>query len=89
MSKVGVIVAAVLSLSVMSVAVYLWLSLGEVDVGVPGYLALIAGGLGTLGLGVGLMALVFYSHNAGFDDRAGGRPTLDKETPPRDETRSQ
>lgn len=84
MSKTGVIVAAVLSLSVIAVAVYLWLSLGDVDVGLPGYLALIAGGLGTLGLGVGLMSLVFYSHRAGFDDRAGARPTIDEKTPPRD-----
>ncbi len=83
MSKVGVFVAAILSLSVMAVAVYLWLSLGDVEVGTAGYVALIAGGLGTLGLGVGLMALVFYSHRAGFDERAGARPTR-VETPTQD-----
>jgi hypothetical protein len=83
MSKIGVLVAAILSLSVMAVAVYLWLSLGDVEVGVAGYIALIAGGLGTLGLGAGLMTLVFYSHRAGFDDRAG-TPPVREDSPPRD-----
>jgi hypothetical protein len=83
MSKIGVLVAAILSLSVMAVAVYLWLSLGDVEVGVAGYIALIAGGLGTLGLGAGLMTLVFYSHRAGFDDRAGA-PAVREDSPPRD-----
>jgi hypothetical protein len=77
MSKLGALVAGILSLSVMAVAVYLWLSLGDVEMGWAGYLALVAGGLGTLGLGVGLMALVFYSHHMGYDDRAGGNPIRD------------
>jgi len=83
MSKVGILVAAVLSLSVIAVAVYLWMSLGDVDVGISGYIALTAGALGTLGLGAGLMTLVFYSHRAGFDERAGARP-VSEETPPQD-----
>jgi hypothetical protein len=78
MSKVGILVAAVLSLSVIAIAAYLWMSLGDVEVGLAGYIALIAGGLGTLGLGAGLMALVFYSHHAGFDDRAGAPPVNDE-----------
>lgn len=83
MSKVGILVAAALSLSVLAVAAYLWMSLGDVEVGVSGYIALIAGALGTLGLGAGLMTLVFYSHRAGFDDRAGARP-LSEEDPSKD-----
>jgi hypothetical protein len=74
MSKLGACVAGIMSLSVIAVAVYLWLSLGDVAMSAAGYLALIAGGLGTLGLGVGLMTLVFYSHRHGFDDRAGAPP---------------
>jgi hypothetical protein len=72
MSKLGVLVAGTLSLCVIAVAVYLWLSLGDVDMSFAGYLALIAGGLATFGLGVGLMGLVFYSNRKGFDERAGG-----------------
>jgi hypothetical protein len=74
MSKLGALVAGLMAASVAAVAVYLWLSLGDVEMGVAGWLAMIAGGLATLGLGVGLMALVFYSHREGFDDRAGASP---------------
>ncbi|HUB96284.1 MAG TPA: hypothetical protein VL993_10220 [Stellaceae bacterium] len=80
MSKLGALVAGILSLCVMSVAIYLWYSIGNVDMSTGGYLALIGGGLATFGLGAGLMALVFYSNRKGFDERAGGavsRPTSD------------
>jgi hypothetical protein len=78
MSKLGVFVAGLLSLSVIAVAVYLWISLGDVAMGFAGYLALVGGGLGALALGVGLMSLVYYSHREGFDERAGARPTQDE-----------
>jgi len=58
------------------------MSLGAVDMTPAGYVALILGGLGTLGLGIGLMALVFYSHRKGFDDRAGAAPLSDRHDPP-------
>lgn len=73
-SRVGFVVAALLACSMAAVAVYLWMSLGDVEMTAAGYLALIGGGLATLGLGVGLMALVFYSNRAGFDERAGASP---------------
>jgi len=80
-SWVGGLIAGMLALSMAAVAVYLWLSLGDVDMGIGGYLAMIFGGLATLGLGVGLMALVFYSNRKGFDERAGAPPGRDQ--PPR------
>jgi hypothetical protein len=73
-SKLGLFVAALLSLSLFAVAVYLWLSLGDVEMSAEGYLAMVGGGLATLGLGVGLMALVFYSNRKGYDERAGAAP---------------
>jgi hypothetical protein len=78
MSKLGVFVAGLLSLCVIAVAVYLWLSLGDVAMGFAGYLSLIAGGLGALGLGIGLMSLVYYSNRKGFDERAGASPVRDE-----------
>ena len=82
MSKLGVLVAGLLSLSMVAVAVYLWLSMGDVGMPASGYVALIAGELATLGLGVGLMSLVFYSNRNGFDDRAGAPPVRDDRRTP-------
>jgi len=73
MSKLGIAIAGFLSLSMFAVAVYLWMSLGDVEMSGAGVAALIGGGLATLGLGVGLMSLVFYSNRKGYDERAGGR----------------
>jgi hypothetical protein len=78
MSKLGILVAGVLSLSVFAIAVDAWISLGEVTMTGAGYAAVIVGGLATLGLGVGLMALVFYSNRHGFDERAGMSPLAEE-----------
>ena len=43
-----------------------------------GVAALIIGGIGTLVLGGGLMALVFYSSRRGYDDAADLKHDLDK-----------
>src|SRR5665213_3035101 len=75
MSKLGILVAAVLALAASSVAVWAWISLGEVTMSTGGYLALVLGGIATMGLGVGLMALVFYSNRKGYDE-AAARPPL-------------
>lgn len=54
------------------VAWYVWRELGDVVISTQGYLALAAGIAVTVGLGVGLMWLVYFSHRRGFDDEAGG-----------------
>jgi hypothetical protein len=81
MSKLGAVVAGFLALATAAVAFYAWFSLGGTDMDLTGYLMLIAGGVLTLGLAGGLMALLFYSHRAGFDDRAGA-PMWRDEPPP-------
>jgi len=53
----------------LSLAAYLWWEMSEVDIGVHGLIALILGGVLSFALGGGLMALVFYSHKHGYDDR--------------------
>jgi len=80
-SKLGLFVASFLSLSLLAVAVYLWISLGDVATTPSGYLALVGGGIATMGLGVGLMALVFYSNRKGFDERAGAPPRQGQSDP--------
>jgi hypothetical protein len=80
MSKGAAAIAGVLAFSVLALAIYLWWSLGDVDMGFAGWAALIGGGLATLGLAGGLMALLFYSHNAGFDEGVG-RPEAPRPPP--------
>lgn len=58
----------VLALTVSALA---WRTLGAVEMGMHGWIALVLGALATLLLGAGLMALVFHSARRGYDDRAG------------------
>ena len=73
MSKNALFVFAALAL-MLGAAVYLtssmWTSIGGDGPGMNanGKIALILGGIGTLALGGGLMALVFYSSRRGYDD---------------------
>jgi hypothetical protein len=48
----------------------LWTSLEDVDMPAGIYIAMIFGIVFSLLVGVGLMALVFYSNRAGYDERA-------------------
>ncbi|MEM7225003.1 MAG: hypothetical protein AAF495_18640 [Pseudomonadota bacterium] len=52
------------------VAAFIWHQLGDVELSGHGIAALILGTLFSLGLGVGLMGLVFYSSRHGFDEQA-------------------
>jgi len=52
----------------MSAAGYIWWELREVNLGLHGTLALVAGVFISLGLGVVLMYLLFYSARSGHDD---------------------
>jgi hypothetical protein len=66
-------VGAVIVVALVAVGVYTWRSLGDVEMDASGYVALVLGVLGTVGLGGGLMALVFFSNRYGYDDEVGGR----------------
>jgi hypothetical protein len=63
---------AIIVAAVAVMAVYAWLTLGDEAMSASGYVALALGIVGTVGLGVGLMALVFFSHRYGYDERSGG-----------------
>ena len=64
----GAIAALVL---VGAVAVELWQAVGQSTISLAGWFALGFGIVLTLGLGVGLMGLVFISSRRGWDDPAG------------------
>ncbi|HYM03524.1 MAG TPA: hypothetical protein VET85_11305 [Stellaceae bacterium] len=68
------VIAASLLIAAMvaAVGVYAWFSLDDSEVSDSGYVALALGVLGTIVLGVGLMALVFFSDRYGYDRIASG-----------------
>ena len=68
------LVAAALGLLLtlsLAVTVTVWRALADIELGLHGILALLLGVAATLGLGIGLMRLVYHSHRHGYDDRAG------------------
>ena len=65
-------VGVVLILVLAAIGIYGWASLGDVEMSGGGYVALLVGLIGLIGLGGGLMALIFYSHRHGYDDAVGG-----------------
>jgi hypothetical protein len=64
--------AAIIVLALVAIGIYAWQSLGASALTVHGYIALALGIIGTGGLGIGLMVLVFYSNRYGYDERVGG-----------------
>lgn len=55
----------------IGLAAYAWIQIGSVEMSWVGIAAMIGGAVVTLALGMGLMALSFYSSRKGHDDEAG------------------
>ena len=70
--KVWLLIAALVGLLVLAVigAAIAWTHLGDVQLSGHGLIALGLGIFLSLGLGFGLMALVFYSNRHGHDDHS-------------------
>ena len=69
---------AVVSLIVVAIASYVvWNQMGQIALGLHGWIALIAGSVGMVFLGGGLMALSFYSARSGHDEAAWQDPDDD------------
>ena len=68
-------------------AYWAWQELGEVEIGIHGWIAIGLGAVMTFLLGAGLMALMFFSARRGYDDRAheADRTFSDHWQRPRDE----
>jgi hypothetical protein len=66
----GLLVGAV------AVALYTWDQLAGVTMSIHGIIALVLGVVISLALGMGLMALVFYSNRKGYDQIDGGPPAF-------------
>jgi hypothetical protein len=63
-------IAAAVLMAVAVVVAGVWSGIGDSDISGAGWLALALGVVITLGLGVGLMALVFISSRRGYDEAA-------------------
>lgn len=83
--KEAILLAAILSaavaMAVVAVAV-MWRQVGNVSMTLTGYIALSFGVIASLGVGMGLMGLIFYSSRHGYDDGVGQR-AKDVTKPPR------
>ena len=71
---VAVAVAAAAVIAVVAVVTGLWGDIGDGGMSAGGWIAMLLGVLATLGLGIGLMALVFISNRRGYDEPGGPRP---------------
>lgn len=64
-------IAAVAAASVIAVALAIgivWAQLGDSGMSGAGWGAMVLGIVATLGLGIGLMSLVFFSNRRGYDE---------------------
>jgi hypothetical protein len=71
---IALAVAVVALVGVASVSAGVWRGLGASEISPMGWLALALGVLFSLALGVGLMALVFFSNRRGYDDQDRNGP---------------
>lgn len=63
----AIIAMAILLIWSIWYAVHAWNALGSVEIGVTGWVFIVVGIMLTVGLGAGLMALVFYSSRHDMD----------------------
>jgi len=67
-ARIGAAVAVVAAAAVLAAVAGLWAAVGDDEISAAGWAAMIVGVILTLGLGVGLMSLVFYSSRHGYDE---------------------
>jgi protein-S-isoprenylcysteine O-methyltransferase Ste14 len=60
--------AAIVVVGVLAVVASLWASVGDAQISAAGWVAMVLGVLVALALGIGLMALAFFSSRHGYDE---------------------
>ena len=65
---IAIAVAAVAVIGVVAMVAGLWGAIGDSGMSAAGWVAMLLGILATMGLGIGLMALVFISNRRGYDE---------------------
>lgn len=71
---VALAIAVVVVAGVVSESAGVWRALGASEISLAGWLAMALGALFSLALGIGLMALVFFSNRRGYDDQDRNGP---------------
>lgn len=72
MKTSSIVLFALAALAVFGgLSAYIWVSMGDVSISWMGLLAMVLGVVLSLALGIGLMALVYFSNKRGYDDEAG------------------
>jgi hypothetical protein len=64
-------IAAVVVVALVVVSVGNWERIGDVGIGLNGWIALLLGIVVTMAVGIGLMALIFISSRRGYDEPPG------------------
>ncbi|HEV8678717.1 MAG TPA: hypothetical protein VGQ90_05025 [Stellaceae bacterium] len=65
---IAVALGAAVVAAVLAAVANLWTQAGDAEISAAGWIAIVLGGLVTLALGIGLMALVFISSRRGYDE---------------------
>jgi hypothetical protein len=65
---IGLAVAAVAVVGAAAFSLGLWRAVGASSISLAGWIAMILGILASLAVGVGLMALAFFSSRRGYDE---------------------
>ena len=71
-TRIAVAIVVVAVLALVGVIAEFWSGIGNSEISLAGWLAMGFGVVVTLALGIGLMALVFFSSRRGYDEAAGG-----------------
>jgi hypothetical protein len=69
---IGIILSVAFVAMVVAVCAHFWTAIGGPGISSAGWLAMGLGILATLGLGIGLMSLVFISNRRGYDELGRG-----------------
>ena len=67
--RVAILTAIMVAISIAVFGYFVWDNAGGGAISIHGYIALALGVVLTLGVGGGLMALVFFSARQGYDER--------------------
>ena len=67
-TRIAVALAVAVVVAVIAAIAGLWNGIGDSEISLAGWVAMGLGVVATLALGIGLMSLVFFSNQGGYDE---------------------